>query len=108
MAWQAGSTRRWRRVREYVLLRDGQRCRAHTDGWCARAPNSNPHTCTGRAGLDGGHAHHTLGRSVTGDDPRYLVAACAPCNLHIGDPAEHARAGTPDPRPTPRTNWRSR
>jgi hypothetical protein len=31
-------------------------------------------------------AHHVLGRAVTGDDPSYLVAACAACNLHVGEP----------------------
>lgn len=33
--------------------------------------------------------HHTHGKAVTGDDPRYLVAACEACNLHIGDPTQH-------------------
>lgn len=85
--WAGGSTRRWRRVRALVLARDGYRCRAHEDGWCDRVPGM--HACTGRAeqgGPDAGHAHHTHGRAVTGDDMRYLVASCAACNLHIGDP----------------------
>jgi hypothetical protein len=38
--------------------------------------------CTGQATC----AHHVLGRAVTGDDPSYLVAACAACNLHVGEP----------------------
>lgn len=99
--WAGGSSRRWRRIRAYVLQRDGQRCRAHADGWCDRVPGE--HECTGRAELAGphaGHAHHTLGRAVTGDDPRYIVAACAACNRHIGDPTAAA-----DPEPTVRTRW---
>lgn len=85
--WKGGSTRRWRRIRRAVLERDGCRCRAHDDGWCDQAQGE--HTCTGRADLSGphaGHAHHTLGRAITGDDPRHIVAACEPCNLHIGEP----------------------
>ncbi|MER5703487.1 hypothetical protein ABT023_16300 [Micromonospora sp. NPDC002296] len=61
------------------------------------------HSCTGVADLTGpaaGHAHHTLGRGVTGDDPRYIVAACGSCNLHIGDPTK-----TPDPQGRSVTRW---
>lgn len=89
-SWAGGSTRAWRQLRARVLTRDGYRCRAHADGWCARVPGE--HTCTGRAELTGpnrGHAHHTLGKAATGDDPRHIVAACEPCNLHIGDPSQH-------------------
>lgn len=43
--------------------------------------------------------HHTLGREVTGDDPRYLVAACTNCNLALGDVTKR------DPQPKPRTQW---
>lgn len=87
-AWKAGSTRRWRRVRALVLARDrGVGCRAHADGWCDRA-GLGEHVCRGRAEV----AHHTLGRARTGDDVRYLVGACAPCNLKIGDPL---RSGDP-------------
>lgn len=69
-AWSKGSTRAWRTTRALVLARDGYRCQLRLDV-CTRVA-----TC----------AHHTLGRPVTGDDPRYVVAACAPCNLKIGDP----------------------
>lgn len=102
-SWAKGSTRAWRELRAFVLSRDGYRCRAHVDGWCARAGNTNEHNCTVRAELYGphrGHAHHTKGRSVTGDDPNHIVAACQACNLHIGDPTK-----APDPEPTPRTRW---
>jgi hypothetical protein len=100
VSWAAGSTREWRELRAAILARDRYRCRAHADGWCDQAPGV--HTCTGAAPLDGGHAHHTRGRAVTGDDPRYIVAACSACNLHIGDPTKHE---TTDPRPRPRTRW---
>jgi hypothetical protein len=90
-SWSGGSTRAWRRTRAHVLARDRYRCRAHQDGWCHRA-NPADHHCTDHAPLHGpdpGHAHHTHGRSVTGDDPAYIVAACAPCNRHIGDPTKN-------------------
>lgn len=83
-AWGKGSTRRWRTIRATVLARDGYRCRIQLPG-----------TCTSKAT----HVHHTHGRNVTGDDPRYLVAACAECNLAVGDPTKT------NPQPTPRTRW---
>lgn len=102
-SWAKGSNRQWRELRAFVLSSAGYRCQAHADGWCARSGNPNEHTCTVRAelsGPDAGHAHHTKSRAITGDDPRYIVAACQTCNLHIGDPTKH-----PDPEPTPRTRW---
>lgn len=84
-AWAKGSTRAWRRIRALVLARDGHRCRLQL-----------PDVCTGRAT----HAHHTVGKAVTGDDPTFLVAACAACNGRTGDPR-----GKPDPPPRPRTRW---
>ena len=87
-SWSRGSTRRWRTLRARVLFRDGYRCRAHADGWCALVPGQ--HTCT-RVGT---HAHHTKGRSITGDDERYIVASCEACNLHIGDPSKRS----PEPK----------
>lgn len=82
--WAGGSTRAWRRVRRVVLARDGYRCRLKIKG-----------TCVGTAT----HVHHVRGKRH-GDDPRWLVAACAPCNLKVGDPAR-----TPDPPATPITQW---
>jgi 5-methylcytosine-specific restriction endonuclease McrA len=79
-SWAKGSTRQWRRVRARVLARDSHRCQLQI-----------PDVCTGQATC----AHHTLGRAVTGDDPRYLVAACGPCNLAVGDPAKHR---SPEPK----------
>ena len=93
---RGGSTRRWReRVRAPVLLRDvGKGCRAHREGWCDLAGKTTTHECQeGRPDVVW-HAHHTLGYAVTGDDPRYLVAACAACNGYIGEPAK----GNPQPK----------
>jgi hypothetical protein len=93
--WAKGSTRAWRRTRALVLARDaGRGCRAHRDGWCARVPGQ--HQCTDTQDT----VHHTHGRATTGDDQRYLVAACRPCNLHIGDPTKHA-----DPPNKAVTRW---
>ncbi|QJY51227.1 HNH endonuclease [Pseudonocardia broussonetiae] len=83
-AWEGGSTRAWRKVRAGVLARDGHRCQLRVPG-----------ICTTRAT----HAHHTVGREVSGDDPASIVAACAACNLHVGDPRKH------DPAPSPRAWW---
>ena len=83
MSWARGSTRAWRRVRRRVLqanvVSNGGRCTLQLAG-----------VCQGQAT----HVHHVLGRAVTGDDPRYLTAACAACNLHIGEPGK----GEPDTR----------
>ena len=83
--WERGSTTAWRKVRASVLLRDGHRCRVQIPG-----------VCTGVAT----HAHHVMGRAVTGDDPRYIVAACQPCNLKVGDPMKAA-----DPPCVAVTRW---
>jgi hypothetical protein len=34
------------------------------------------------------HVHHTRGRTVTGDDPRWCIASCGPCNHKAGDPTK--------------------
>lgn len=104
--WDRGSTRAWRTTRARVLARDAALgCRAHREGpngtdgpsWCDLARSKTPHTCTGR----GEHAHHTRGRRVTGDDERHIIAACGPCNLHIGEP----RLSGGDPPCEPVTDW---
>jgi hypothetical protein len=104
-AWEGGSTRAWRRLRAAVLeenrVKNGGRCRAQCVDICTTIATS---------------AHHTLGRNVTGDDPRHIVAICADCNLHIGDPMQHPKEckacahiawhpGNSDPKPTPVTKW---
>lgn len=85
--WRGGSTRAYRKVRAAILLNN----QATNAGQCTVQV---PDVCTGRADC----VHHTKGRAVTGDDPRYMVAACTACNLHIGQPII-------DPRPSPRTEW---
>lgn len=104
--WRGGSTRRWRGIRAQVLTANAQP--AGKGGWVYGWGNPVWHkgnhgrcrlaiagVCKGRAT----HVHHTLGRSVTGDDPRYLLASCEPCNLHVGNPQVR--------RPQPRrvTRW---
>ena len=59
--WADGSSAAWKKVRAAVLLRDGYRCQLRLPG-----------TCVGTAT----HVHHTQDRSVVGDDPMYLIAAC--------------------------------
>lgn len=74
--WSKGSTRRWRKIRAAVLAANNA---------------ANGGRCQVREKCDGAQAtvvHHTVGRRVTGDDPRFLAASCAPCNLAIGDPAK--------------------
>lgn len=85
-AWSGGSTRRWRRIRAQILQRDHNLCQMRLTGVCTTEADT---------------AHHVLGRAVTGDDPAYLVAACAACNLHIGEPGTR----TPDPEPRRMTQW---
>jgi 5-methylcytosine-specific restriction endonuclease McrA len=79
--WQGGSTRAWRRTRALVLARDAHTCQLQLPGCAHRAT----------------HAHHLDGKAM-GDDPSRIVAACAPCNLKVGEP-------TGDPPITPRTRW---
>jgi len=86
-AWAKGSTAAWRRTRAAVLLANqmsnGGRCTLILPG------------CTGQATV----VHHILGRSVTGDDPRYLAATCNECNLAAGEP------GRTSPKPKRISNW---
>lgn len=81
-AWANGSDYNWRaRVRPAVLqqnvLENQGRCRLAIEG-----------TCKGTAT----EVHHTLGRAITGDDPRYLIAVCKACNLKVGDPTKYKEA----------------
>lgn len=69
----------WKRVRLMVLARDHYRCRLTLTGCEFRAT----------------HVHHTRSRALVGDDPRYLVAACAHCNLSLGDPTSAAATAAP-------------
>lgn len=75
----AGSTRRWRRTRLFVLGRDGYRC---------RVPDPSTGIVCGRRlvgpagpGLPA-HVDHIVRRRHGGTDaPDNLRAACEPCNL---------------------------
>lgn len=90
-SWENGSTREWRKIRGRVLKRDSNLCQLRI-----------AEVCRGRADC----VHHTHGRAVTGDNPAYLVAACTPCNLRVGDPAKSKQRKSPaDPAPAPRTTW---
>lgn len=87
-AWNKGSTTAWRRLRAQVLADNT----ATNGGRCTAGVSPE---CTGIAD----QVHHTQGRSVTGDDPRYLAPVCGPCNRHIGQP------GRLNPDPRRRTSW---
>lgn len=97
-SWAGGSTRRWRNIRRGVLLANANanrgRCRLDVGKECARHGRPCPGVCTGTADT----VHHARGKQH-GDDPRYLVACCAACNLHVGQP------GAVSPDPQPRSRW---
>jgi 5-methylcytosine-specific restriction endonuclease McrA len=83
--WSGGSTRRWRKIRLVILKRDSYVCQLQIDGVCKYRADS---------------VHHTKGKAF-GDDMRYLVAACMPCNQHVGDPnSDHGTVTDPEPRPS--------
>lgn len=79
-AWAGGSTAAWRKLRGSIL----QANRVEHGGACQVAL---PDVCTGQANT----VHHTLGKKITGDDPKYLVACCKECNGSIGEPARAPR-----------------
>lgn len=81
-AWDGGSTWDWRKTRTRVLMRDGYRCQLKLNGCLSTATQ----------------VHHTIGKAKTGDDPRYLVAACQPCNRAVGEVKS-------DPLPRGGTRW---
>jgi hypothetical protein len=94
-AYRKGYTRYSAQVARAVQERDGHRCMLALPGeWTTRT--GQVRRCLGRSDC----AHHTRGRQVTGDDPLYMVAACTPCNLRVGQPST-----LPDPAPMPRTQW---
>jgi 5-methylcytosine-specific restriction endonuclease McrA len=80
--WGRGSTRAWRKIRAMVLARDHGQCQLRLAGCTVTA------TCV----------HHVVGRAVSGDDPRFLLASCQSCNLAIGEPGRRRRT----PRRAPR------
>lgn len=78
--WALGSTTRWRRIRAYVLARDGYVCRIGAAGCVELAT----------------HVDHIVPKEAGGtDEEGNLRAACEPCNLG----RRRARAEyEPDPR----------
>lgn len=90
---RTGSTRAWRRLRLYVLERDGWRCQLE---W---APGR-------KCGAIASHVDHVIPRSVGGTDhPGNLRAACAACNLRRGaGPGQTSGQGASQRRPR-RRQW---
>jgi hypothetical protein len=74
-AWARGSTTAWRKLRARTLHTN----QIENQGKCQVQITD---VCTGQADT----VHHVLGRAVTGDDPKYLVATCRACNAAIGEP----------------------
>lgn len=109
----AGSTRAWRRLRAFVLRRDGNACQlpmpggrpATFGGWAAScAPATAPRDQVGRVlvcGAYADHADHVLARNKGGtDDPANVRALCESHNLQLGD-----RGQLPTPAPRRQTKW---
>ena len=85
--WHNGSSTAYRTAR-------GESLRAHLAAGGGCTLKIHPE-CTGKAE----QWHHTRDRRLVGDDPRYLVWTCKPCNLMAGDPTKG------DPTPDPGTKW---
>jgi len=88
-AWAKGSTYRWRRLRAAVLAAN----MAENGGKCGLQIRG---TCEGMAD----QVHHVLGRAISGDNPKHLMAVCGPCNRKVGQPK-----GAPSPTPRPTSRW---
>jgi hypothetical protein len=102
--WKNGSSTAWRKLRQEVLDENARtnagRCTLAYEGtWAVLNPRTRKaevRRCAGVANT----VHHTLGKAVTGDDRRYLMATCGPCNRKAGEPARQ-----PDPPVRPVTTW---
>jgi hypothetical protein len=83
-AWSGGSTRRWRKLRAYVLLRDGYVCQAPTHPETPRhLATQLRKDCTKTAT----QVHHLDGREAgLICPPDRLISSCESCNLTLGDP----------------------
>lgn len=88
--WHGGSTRAWRRIREEVFAAKGRTCLLAFEPW---GDDDNQRCSTVAT-----EVHHTEDRDVVGDDPRFLIPACQPCNLKAGDPTRDR--ADPDPLPS--------
>lgn len=97
-SWEGGSTTAWRKLRAQILAANQHTnrglCQLNVGEYCGRHHKPCRGVCTGRAT----EVHHLRGKRE-GDDPRFLVAACAACNRHVGDPTATS------PAPTPRSRW---
>lgn len=92
-AWHSVRTPGGRRA-EVKLAHAVLERNAQTNG--GRCTVRLPEVCTGKAE----QAHHVLGKAITGNDPRYIVASCAACNQKIGNPMRR-----PDPPARPVSRW---
>lgn len=117
--WRGGSTRAWRKLRAMVLdanrAVNAGRCALALDGvggatiypgrggamLCPRHGRQCDAPCTRYADT----VHHTRGRAVTGDDPRYLAAVCAACNGHVGEPPTNTPTVASNPAGRSVTRW---
>lgn len=75
--WAGGSTRAYRKLRAFVLLRDNYQCQLNIDGVCLSVGDQLHH-------LDGVNAGKVC-------PPDRAVAACGPCNTHVGDPTDNRK-----------------
>lgn len=89
-AWAKGSTTKWRKLRLFVLNRDGWVCQL-----CKQPIDPGLHPPDPMSAS----VHHAKGK-VYGDDPAHLVAAHSGCNAKTGDPNRG------DPAPVSATRWR--
>lgn len=104
----AGSTRRWRRLRHYVLVRDAGACQLYVDGDGRHVEDGDP-AAARRCGAAASHVDHVVGRRhadaagmvelptgrrVHVDALSNLRASCVAGNL--GRPADHATPGRPN------------
>ena len=107
--WAGGSTRRYRKLRAYVLRRDGHTCQMPTNAEVqalARKRGINlAKVCT----IAAKHMHHLDGVAAGKVcPPGRAIASCPECNYAIGEvTAERMSKGRPtDPAPNPPpTNW---
>ncbi|WP_020385933.1 HNH endonuclease [Kribbella catacumbae] len=90
--WEGGSTRAYRKLRAFVLLRDNYQCQLTTKDICTHVGDQLHH-------LDGVNAGKLC-------PPDRAVAACGPCNNHIGDPTDTRKVHSPGAR-TPLVSVRS-
>lgn len=84
---RGGSTRRWRRTRHPILIRDRGLCQLRLPGCTLTATTIDHITPVSAGGTD---------------DPANLRASCAPCNTRRGDDQSLA---PPDPPARPATSW---